>query len=60
MYFEVIGYRIGNHGGGVGANAPSHGGTFLDFGILKPGVWWVINSKSTLILAPNVYHDCRL
>ena len=29
-------------GGGV---SPSHSGDFLDFGVLKPGFWWVISFK---------------
>ena len=39
---------------------PPKMGTFLDFGVLKPGFWWVIKFKLTSILAPNVYYDCSI
>ena len=45
---------------GEGVGSPSHGGAFLDFGVIKPAFWWVIKLKLTSILAPNVYYDCSI
>ena len=38
---------------------PPTTGTFLDFGVLKPGFWCVIRFKLTSTRAPNVY-DCSI
>ena len=35
-------------------------GTLLDFGVLKPGFWWVIRLKITSTLAPNVHNDIMI
>ena len=48
----IVKLCIENQGGGCGR------GTFLDFGVLKPGFRWVIKFTLTSILVPSVYYDC--
>ena len=45
---------------GEGVGGVSGWGLFLDFGVLKPGFWWVIRLKITSTLAPNVHNDCSI